>query len=397
MKIDPSFRVKMLPPYLFGKLNALKYEKRQKGIDIIDLGMGNPMDPTPKRVVDKLCEAVRDPRNHRYSTATGIFNLKREVAQVYARRYGVAIDPAGEVICTIGSKEGFSHFCLALLGPGDLVVVPQPAYPIHSFAVALAGASVVGVPLESEEQLLRDVERAMRSLMPRPKAVVLNFPHNPTARTVERDFFEDMARLARKHRFLVISDMAYAATTFDGYQAPSFLQTKYGKEVAIEFSTMSKEYNMAGWRIGFAVGNAEAVGALGRLKAYYDYGIFQPVQIASIIAMRHCAAEAAEQAQRYQRRRDILCEGLARAGWEAEKPRASMFVWAKIPAPYARMGSVKFAYELMEKALVAAAPGAGFGEAGEGYLRLALVENEKRLRQAVAQIRRAFPAAGARA
>lgn len=391
MKIEPSFRVKMLPPYLFGKLNALKYEKRQKGIDIIDLGMGNPMDPTPQKVVDKLCEAVQDPRNHRYSTATGIFNLKREVAHVYERRYGVKIDPANEVICTIGSKEGFSHFCLAMLGPGDLVVVPQPAYPIHSFAVALAGAGVIGVNLHSEEQMLRDIEHAMKTFTPRPKAVVLNFPHNPTARTVDIGFFEDMARMARRMRFLVISDMAYAATTFDGYKAPSFLQTKYGKDVAIEFSTMSKEYNMAGWRVGFAVGNAEAVGALGRLKAYYDYGIFQPVQIASIIAMRHCAAEAAEQAARYQVRRDVLCDGLTRAGWEVEKPRASMFVWAKIPAPYAKKGSIKFAYELMEKALVSAAPGAGFGQAGEGCLRLALVENEKRLRQACAQIRRAFP------
>ena len=397
MRIEPSFRVKMLPPYLFGKLNALKYQKRQKGIDIIDLGMGNPMDPTPRKVVDKLCEAVQDPRNHRYSTATGIFNLKREVAHVYERRYGVKIDPANEVICTIGSKEGFSHFCLAMLGPGDLVVVPQPAYPIHSFAVALAGAGVVGIKLESEEQILRDVEHAMKTFSPRPKAVVLNFPHNPTARTVDIGFFEDMARMARRLRFLVISDMAYAATTFDGYKAPSFLQTKYGKDVAIEFSTMSKEYNMAGWRVGFAVGNAQAVGALGRLKAYYDYGIFQPVQIASIIAMRHCAAEAAEQAMRYQRRRDVLCEGLARAGWEVEKPRASMFVWVKIPAPYAKMGSVKFVYEMMEKAFVSAAPGAGFGEAGEGYLRLALVENEKRLRQACAQIRRVFPVPPARA
>jgi alanine-synthesizing transaminase len=393
MRIEPSFRVKMLPPYLFGKLNAVKYQKRQKGLDVIDLGMGNPMDPTPRKVVDKLCEAVQDPRNHRYSTATGISNLKREVAHVYERRYGVKIDPASEVICTIGSKEGFSHFCLAMLGPGDLVVVPQPAYPIHSFAVALAGASVVGVRLESEEQILRDVEHAMKTFMPRPKAVVLNFPHNPTARTVDLGFFEDMARMARRLRFLVISDMAYAATTFDGYKAPSFLQTKYGKDVAIEFSTMSKEYNMAGWRIGFAVGNAEAVGALGRLKAYYDYGIFQPVQIAAIIAMRHCATEAAEQAMRYQRRRDILCDGLTRAGWAVEKPRASMFVWVKIPPPYAKMGSIKFAYEMMDKALVAAAPGAGFGEAGEGCLRLALVENEKRLRQAVAQIRRAFPVA----
>ena len=391
MKIEPSYRVKMLPPYLFGKLNALKYQKRQKGEDIIDLGMGNPGDPTPPAVVAKLCDAVQDPRNHRYSTATGIFSLKREVSFVYERRYGVKIDPNTEVICTIGSKEGLAHFCLAMMGPGDLAIVPQPAYPIHNFAVVLAGASVVGIPLESEEQLLRDVDRIMRTFMPKPKLVILNFPHNPTARTVELPFFDAMSRLARRHKFLVISDLAYAATTFDGYKAPSFLQSKYGKDVCIEFSTMSKEYNMAGWRIGFAVGNAEAVGALSRLKAYYDYGIFQPVQIAAIIAMRHCHQEALEQAMRYQRRRDVLCDGLERAGWTIERPKASMFVWARIPEPYAKMGSVKFAYALMEKALVSAAPGAGFGEAGEGYLRLALVENEKRLRQAVAQIRRTFP------
>lgn len=391
MKIQPSSRVNLLPPYLFGKLNALKYQKRQKGIDIIDLGMGNPMDPTPKVVVDKLCEAVQDPRNHRYSTATGIFNLKREVAQVYERRYGVKVDPKTEIICTIGSKEGFSHSCLALTGPGDLALVPQPAFPIHTYAVMLAGASVVGVPLESEEQLVRDTDAMMRAVHPRPKIMVLNFPHNPTTMTVSLDFFQDMVKVARRHKLFILSDLAYGATCFDDYKAPSFLQARGGKEMCVEFTTMSKEFNMAGWRIGYCVGNKQAIDALGKVKAYYDYGIFQPVQIASIIAMRQCAAEAAEQSRKYQRRRDVLCDLLESAGWEINRPRASMFVWAKIPAPWSRMGSVKFAYDLMEKAEVSAAPGAAFGEAGEGYLRLALVENEKRLRQAVTQIRRKFP------
>ena len=381
-----------MPPYIFGRLNAIKYEKRRKGLDVIDLGMGNPLDPTPSPVVEKLCHAVRDPRNHRYSSATGIFNLKREVAKQYALRYGVAPDPSREIVCTIGSKEGFSHLCLALLGPDDSAIVPQPSFPIHTYSIRLAGGNVVGVPLESEEQLVRDVDQLMRRLKPKPKLIVLNFPHNPTTMTVSLDFFEDMARLARRHRLFVVSDLAYGATAFDGYKPPSFLQTKYGTEVGIEFTTMSKEFNMAGWRVGYCVGNRHAVDALTRVKAYYDYGIFQPVQIASIIALRHCASEAAEQALRYQRRRDVLCDGLERAGWELQRPKATMFVWARIPPPHRRMGSAKFAVQAMEKALVAVAPGVGFGREGEGFVRLALVENEKRLRQAVRQLRRAFPA-----
>ena len=391
MKVEVSHRVKLLPPYLFGKLNAIKYQRRRRGIDIIDLGMGNPLDPTPRPVVDKLIEAVQDPRNHRYSTATGIFQLKREVAMVYARRYGVEVDPAEEIICTIGSKEAFSHLCLALLGPGDVAIVPQPSFPIHTYSILLAGAQVIGTPLAPEEEMARNIDGLMRNFQPRPKMLVLNFPHNPTTRCVSLDFFEKISRIARRHKVFVVSDLAYGAVAFDGYKPPSFLQTKYGRRVGVELTTMSKEYNMAGWRVGFCVGNDTAIEALARVKAYYDYGLFQPVQIASIIAMRHCAREAAEQAMRYQNRRDVLCDGLKPAGWEVEPPKATMFVWAKIPAPYDRMGSLKFAFELMDKALVAAAPGSGFGEAGEGYLRLALVENEKRLQQAVRQIRRAFP------
>jgi alanine-synthesizing transaminase len=391
MKIQVSNRLAMLPPYVFGRLNALKYAKRRAGLDIIDLGMGNPLDPTPAKVVDKLCVAVKDPRNHRYSSATGIFQLKREVALVYERRYGVKVDPNSEIISTIGSKEGFSHLCLALMSIGDTGIVPQPSFPIHTYGIRLAGGSVLGIPLGTEEQMLRDVDQVMRTLTPRPKLLVLNFPHNPTSRVVELDFFEDIARLARKHKLFVISDLAYGATAFDGFKPPSFLQAKYGKEVGVEFTTMSKEFNMAGWRVGYCVGNKHAIEALGRVKAYYDYGIFQPVQIASIIALRHCEKEAVEQALKYQHRRDVLCDCLERAGWPVERPKAGMFVWARIPDPHRKMGSMKFAFEMLEKANVAAAPGLSFGEAGEGYLRLALVENEKRLRQAVAQIRRAFP------
>lgn len=395
MKIKPSHRLELLPPYLFGKINALKYAKRRAGVDIIDLGMGNPLDPTPRPVVDKLCEAVQDPRNHRYSSATGIFNLKREVATVYRNRHGVELDPAEEILCTIGSKEGFSHLCLALVGAGDLILVPQPSFPIHTYSVLLANGEVVGFPLAGEEEMVREVDRLARNLLPKPKGLILNFPHNPTTRCVSLDFYHEITRVARRHRIFIISDLAYGATAFDGYEPPSLLQAKYGKDVGVEFTTMSKEFNMAGWRVGYCVGNKSAVAALATIKGYYDYGIFQPVQIASIIAMRHCADEAAEQRGRYQRRRDVLCSGLEKAGWEVEWPKATMFAWVKIPPPYNRLGSVKFAMELMEKANVAAAPGAGFGLAGEGYLRLALVENEKRLQQAIRQIRRAFPVTGA--
>lgn len=394
MKVEVSHRVRLLPSYLFGKLNAVKYEKRRQGMDIIDLGMGNPLDPTPPQVVAKLTEAVLDPRNHRYSSATGIANLKKEVAAVYQRRYGVAADPEREIVCTIGSKEGFSHLCLALLGSDDMALVPQPCFPIHAYAVLLAGARVMGCALGPEEQMAREVDRLMRTVMPKPKMLILNFPHNPTTRCVSLDFYEEIARIARKHRLFVVSDLAYGAVAFDGYKPPSFLQTRYGKDVGVEFTTMSKEFNMAGWRVGYCVGNRTAIDALVRIKGYYDYGIFQPVQIASIIAMRHCAREAAEQCAHYQRRRDVLCDGLERAGWEIERPKATMFAWVRIPSRYRRMGSAKFAMALMDKAMVAAAPGAGFGKAGEGFLRLALVENEKRIRQAVRQIRRAFPAEG---
>jgi len=392
--IEVSSRVKRLPPYVFGKLNALKYEKRRSGIDIIDLGMGNPHDPTPEPIVEKLCEAVRDPRNHGYSTAGGLFNLRKEVARQYDERWGVSLDPEEEIICVIGSKEGFSHLCLALLEGGDLAVVPTPAFPIHQYAVGLAGAAVVNVPLGPPDELLRDISDVVTRVKPRPRLLILNFPHNPTAGTVELDFFKEVVRITRQHGVGVIHDFAYGSTTFDDYRAPSFLQAPGAKDVGVEFTTMSKAYNMAGWRIGYCVGNRDAISALARLKGYYDYGIFQPVQIAAIIAMRHCQENVAGQARTYQKRRDVLCDGLNRIGWPVEKPRASMFVWVPIPPPLREIGSLKLAVRLMDEAMVAVAPGAAFGDGGEGFLRLAVVENENRLRQAVRQMGRAFKGEG---
>ncbi len=390
IKVRLAERMQHLPPYLFGKLNALKYERRRAGLDIIDLGMGNPNDPTPRLVVEKLTQAVQDPRNHRYSDAVGIFNLRKEVAKVYKQKRGVTLDPEKEIACTIGSKEGFSHLCLGLLGPGDVAIVPSPAFPVHTYAVALAGANVLRVPLGAPDQLVSDLALAVERIYPKPKLLVCSFPHNPTGVTVEPDFFGEVVQFARKHEILVVHDFAYGETVFDGYRAPSFLETPGAKEVGVEFATMSKAYNMAGWRVGFCLGNAEMVAALTKIKAYYDYGLFQPVQIAAIIGLRQCEADVREQAATYQARRDVLCAGLARMGWQVEKPRGTMFVWAPIPEEYRHMGSVDFAFMLLDKSEVAVAPGRAFGEEGEGYLRLALVENENRLRQAVRQIRRAL-------
>ena len=389
--IDVSNRLRRLPPYLFGRLNAMKHKLRQGGADIIDLGMGNPRDATPQPVVDKLCEAVRDRRNHRYSVSTGLYNLRREAALYYQRLWDVELDPETEVVATIGSKEGYSHLCLALLGPGDTALVPSPAFPIHLYAVALAGANVISCPLsEDQEEFLRHIVYALENIFPRPKVLILNFPHNPTTMTVELGFYEEVVQIARRFGVLVISDLAYAETTFDGYEAPSFLQARGAKQVGCEFITMSKQFNMAGWRIGFCCGHPEMVRALAKIKGYYDYGIFQAIQIAAIIAFRHCRDQAREQAAVYQRRRDCLCRGLRRIGWEARPPRATMFVWAPIPEPFREMGSIDFALKLMREAEVAVAPGRGFGENGEGHLRIALVENENRIRQAVRQIKRAL-------
>jgi len=388
-RIEPAQRITRLPPYLFGRINALKLAKRQAGADIIDLGMGNPMDPVPQIVIDKLCEAARDPRNQHYSASKGIKNLRREVAKKYERKWNVQLDPETEVLACIGSKEGFSHFCLAMLGPGDTAIVPDPAYPIHNYAVALAGANVVSVPLGNDDKFLSNVTMVIESMYPKPKLLILNYPHNPTAMTVDPGFFEPVVELAKKTGIAVINDFAYGETCFDGYQAPSFLSVKGAKDVGVEFTTMSKPYNMAGFRIGFVAGNKDMVNYLATIKGYYDYGIFQAIQIAGIIAMRHCEEEIAIQNKRYQSRRDVVCDGLRRIGWEVEKPRGTMFVWAKVPQEHSKgKGSIDYAMDLMEYAEVAIAPGRAFGEGGENYMRIALVENEQRLRQAIRNIGR---------
>ena len=382
--IDVSSRISRLPPYLFARINKLKYEKRVAGVDIIDLGMGNPSDPTPDAVVNKLVEAARDPRNHRYSVSNGIAGLRKEVAKRYKSKYGVELDPETEVIATIGSKEGFSHLCLALLGPGDTAVVPDPAFPIHIYAVAMAGANVIRVPLGNDQEFLDRIEQMIEGLYPTPKLLILNYPHNPTAMTIDADFWERAIALCRKHGIMIISDFAYGEINFDGYKAPSFLAAPGAKEIGVEFTTMSKSFNMAGWRCGFCAGNAEMVKALATIKGYYDYGMFAPIQIASIIAMRQHAAHPKDQSAIYEKRRDIVCKGLDRLGWTYERPRASMFVWARVNNTHLKgQSTIDFCLRMMDDAKVALAPGRAFGENGEGFVRIALVENEHRLRQAM--------------
>jgi len=386
-----SRRMEMLPPYLFASINKLKDRKRREGIDIIDMAMGNPTDATPKPIVDKLCEVVNDSRNHRYSAAAGIYNLRREVAKYYKANWDVTLDPEHEVIATIGSKEGFSHLCLALLGPGDTAFVPTPSFPIHSYAVVIAGASYLGIPVADDEEFLRRVNDACVNLSPTPKVLFLNYPHNPTSHTVDPEFFREAVRLGKKYGLIVVHDFAYGQVCFDGYKAPSFLATPGAMDLGVEFTTMSKTFSMAGWRIGYCAGNRKIVSALGAIKGYYDYGIFQAIQIASIIGLRDCGDLTAEQALRYQERRNTLATGLERIGWKGfDVPRAGMFLWAPIPEPFRAMGSMEFARKLMEDAEVAVAPGLGFGPEGEGWVRLALVENPQRLQQAVRQIKRAF-------
>ena len=397
--IDVSTRLRRLPPYLFARLNGLKAEKRRAGADVIDLGMGNPIDSSPEFVIDKLAEAAKDPRNHRYSVSVGLYNLRREVALKYKRRYGVELDPDREVVSTIGSKEGFSHLMLALLSAGDTVVVGDPAYPIHMYAVTLAGGSVISIPLGNDEAFLNRIEYVLKTIQPRPKLIIFNYPHNPSAITIEPEFWAQAVQLAKRYGVLLISDFAYGETCFDGYQAPSFLATPGAKEVGVEFSTMSKPYNMAGWRVGFCCGNHEMVRALSTIKGYYDYGHFAPIQIASIMALRHGDEFVAEQCKIYEKRRDILVKGLRKIGWDVETPRASMFVWARVadkhlaafgtpaePGKDRKPSTLEFCFQLLEEADVAIAPGAGFGPNGEGYVRIALVENELRIKQALRQM-----------
>lgn len=384
-------RMNQLPPYLFGMINNMRMQKRWQGDDVIDLGMGNPADPTPETVTRKLCEVIEDPKTHRYPVADGLKHLRKEIARSYEKDYGVDLDSDSEVICTIGSKEGLSHMCLALVGPGDTVLVPAPAFPIHIYAAIIAGGNVIRVPLGDDQAFVERIVTMCENIYPRPKLMILNFPHNPTAALASLDLFASVVELAKRFGFMVMQDFAYSRINYDGYKAPSFLEVPGAREVGVEFGSFSKTYNMAGWRLGYCVGNRRIIEGLAKIKGYYDYGIFSPIQIAGIWALRNCDADIAVQVEKYQNRRDIMCEGLERLGWPVEVPKAGMFLWVRLPEPFNRMGSMKFALELMGKANVAVAPGIGFGEEGEGYLRLALVENEHRIRQAIRQMRRALP------
>ncbi|MEM6749708.1 MAG: aminotransferase class I/II-fold pyridoxal phosphate-dependent enzyme [Planctomycetota bacterium] len=393
MEIQVASRIERLPAYVLGRLTQLIRDKRRAGADVIDLNMGNPRDLPPDPVVDKLREAVVDPRNSRYSLSRGLENLRRDMAIKYQRKWGVELDPEQEVIACIGSKEGFSHLCLGLLGPGDIAVVADPAFQIHTTAVILAGASTVSVPLGNDAAFLARVDHVLDTLTPQPKVVILCYPHNPTTMTVEPGFFDDVVALARRHRVMILHDFAYGETCFDGYQAPSYLQAEGAKDFGVEFTTLSKPYNMAGWRIGFCCGHRDMISALAKVKGYYDYGIFQAVQIASIIAMREGDKHIEQQNLKYAARRDVLVSALQQMGWHVDSPRASMFVWARVSEQHlARFdGSTeKLCVEMVERADVAMTPGAAFGPRGEGHVRMALVENEQRIRQAMRQLKAAL-------
>ena len=387
-------RINALPPYVFGAIEALKMQARRAGEDVIDLGFGNPDIPSPGVAVDKLCEAVRNPRNHRYSTSRGIPKLRLAIADLYQRKFGVELDPDTQACTTIGAKEGFSHLMWVLLGPGDAAMVPSPSYPIHIWGPILAGAEVRHVRLGPQQDFFANLLETWEDSWPRPRVIVLSFPHNPTTACVDLSFMTRMVEFARAHDVLLVHDFAYADLGFDGYQPPSILQVPGASDVAVELYTLTKSFSMAGWRVGFLVGNAEVVAALAQLKSYLDYGTFQPIQIASIVAMNDAPDYPAEVNAIYRGRRDALVEGLSRNGWEIEKPRGTMFVWAPIPEPYADYGSLEFSKLLVGEAKVAVSPGMGFGPGGEGYVRFALVENEHRINQAVRGIRRALPKLG---
>jgi alanine-synthesizing transaminase len=386
-RVEYAPRVHRLPPYLFGRINNLLYQKRRAGQDVIDMGMGNPSDPPDPLVIEKLSEAASDVRNHGYSKSNGILNLRRELTSKYLRKYGVRLDPETETIVCLVSKEGFSHMLLAMIGAGDTAIIPAPFFPVHMYGVILASGNVVSLDVSNTERYLSNIAYTCEHFYPKPKMLIVNYPHNPSTVTVEPEFYTDVVKLAKKYGLMVISDFAYADVAYDGYQPPSFLSAPGAKDVGVEFTTMSKGYNMAGWRVGFCAGNAEMIRGLSTIKGYYDYGMFQAIQIAAIVALRDTEATVEKQSLIYQGRRDVLLQGLRRIGWEAATPRAGMFVWAKIPEPWAsNMNSIDFAMHLLEQGNVAVSPGGGFGPSGEGYLRLSLVENEARLRQAVRHI-----------
>ncbi len=385
-------RIKRLPPYVFAIVNTMKIEARRRGEDIIDLGMGNPDQGTPQHIVDKLIEAAQNPKNHRYSASKGITKLRTAVCDWYKRRFDVDLDPETETVVTIGSKEGLSHLALATVEPGDVVLTTTPAYPIHPYAVIIAGGEVRSIPLGKDSDFLFDMQEAYKNTWPRPKMLIINFPNNPTTAVADMVFFQKIADFARENDIIVVNDLAYADLNFDGYRAPSFLQAKGAKEVGVEFFSLTKSYNMAGWRVGFCCGNREVVGALIKIKSYLDYGMFQPIQIASIIALNGPQECVKEISDIYRSRRDVLIDGLGKANWKIEKPKATMFVWAEIPEPFRKMGSIEFSKYLIKEAKVAVSPGIGFGEYGDGHVRFALIENEHRLRQAAKGIKQALSA-----
>ncbi|HUF21404.1 MAG TPA: alanine transaminase [Burkholderiales bacterium] len=380
-------RINRLPHYVFNITGDLKMAARRRGEDIIDLSMGNPDGPTPKHIVDKLVETVQRPNTHGYSVSKGIPRLRKAICGWYRRRYGVEFDPDSEAIVTIGSKEGIAHLALATLEGGDIVLVPNPSYPIHIYGPVIAGADIRHVRNTPEVDFFDELERAIKESFPKPKMLIINFPGNPTTQCVELPFFERIVALAREHGIFVVHDLAYADIVFDGYRAPSIMQVPGARDVAVEFFTMSKSYNMAGWRIGFMVGNRELVNALARIKSYHDYGMFTPVQVASIIALEGPQDCVEEIRQTYQRRRDVMVKGLREAGWMVDNPKAAMYIWARIPEFYAGSGSLEFAKKLLADARVAVSPGIGFGEYGDSHVRLALIENEARIRQAVRGIK----------
>lgn len=389
---EEFYRIAKLPPYVFAVVNEMKAKLRAAQQDVVDFGMGNPDGPTPRVIVNKLVEAARNPRNHRYSVSKGIPQLRLAITERYKRKWGVDLDPDKEAIATIGAKEGLAHLMFAVIGPGDVVALPNPCYPIHQYGVIMAEGTPCILPLNSPDEFLNRLEHVYKTAIKKPKAVLVSFPHNPTTHTVELDFFKPVLDMAAKHGSMVIHDFAYADLGFDGWTPPSILQIPGAKEHAVEIFSMTKSYNMAGWRVGFVLGNPKMVAALGRIKSYLDYGNFQPVQIASIIALRECEEETHKICNLYQKRRDLLVQGLNKAGWPVEKPKGSMFLWAPIPEKFRAMGSLEFSKLLLEKALVAVAPGIGFGELGEGHLRFAFIENNHRTRQAIAGIKQLLSA-----
>jgi alanine-synthesizing transaminase len=381
--MDDFYRIKRLPPYVFSIVNDLKTKARSRGEDVIDLGMGNPDLGTPKHIVAKLIEAAQNPRNHRYSASRGITRLRVAITRWYRDRYQVELDPDSEAIATIGAKEGLAHLALAVLQPGDGVLVPNPTYPIHAYSVVIADGDLRSVPMTPEVDFFAKLEETAKLAWPRAKLLILSFPHNPTTMCVDRAFFERVVAFAREHRLMVVHDFAYADLAFDGYRPPSFLEVPGAKEVGVELFSLTKSYNMAGWRLAFACGNPRIIHALARIKSYLDYGVFQPIQIAGIIALEGDQSVVADINAVYRRRRDVLVDGLNKIGWSVEKPRGTMFVWAPIPDAFRPLGSLEFAKLLIQEAKVAVSPGIGFGEYGEGFVRFALVENEQRIRQAL--------------